>query len=82
MSSRSGSGLCGFFAVIIGFGIFSIIWDVAANAWGLHHTTVLILFLVAAFIVTLVAQWVRESAWLEVTAWWHAKRRARRARER
>ncbi|MHC3455932.1 hypothetical protein [Streptomyces prasinus] len=78
MSSRSGSGLCGFFSVIIGFGFFSIIWDIAADAWGIGHTTVLALFLAAAFIVTLVAQWVRESLWLEVTAWWYGKRRARR----
>ncbi|MEU6071245.1 hypothetical protein ABZ864_44115 [Streptomyces sp. NPDC047082] len=82
MPSRSGSGLCGFFTVIIGFAIFSMIWDVAVNTWGLDHTVVLALFLVTPIIVMAVVQWVRESAWLDFTAWWYEKRRARRAKER
>jgi len=44
-------GLCSFFAVIIGFGFFSILWDLASKAWGLGHGTVLIIFLVAAIVV-------------------------------
>lgn len=81
MSSRSGSGVCGCFTVIIGFGVFSIVWDVAAEAWGLGHGQVLLIFLGAAFVVSMLVQWWVESGW-SVQGWWNRKRRARRARER
>lgn len=82
MARKSGCGsIVAFCAVIIGFGFFSIIWDISADAWGLSHGQVLAIFLGAALIVTMVVQWMRESGWPNVVGWWNGKRRARRARE-
>lgn len=68
-----------FFAVIIGFAMFSIIWDLAADAWDLSHNQVLLIFLGIAFGVTVVGHWLVESGWWLFPLWLVEKWRARRA---
>ncbi|MEU0181761.1 hypothetical protein ABZ312_11320 [Streptomyces sp. NPDC006207] len=76
-------GVCSFFAVVIGFGFFSILWDLAAKTWGLGHGTVLAIFLVAAIVVAAIAEVAVEWVRWEVIPWLYGMARsARRGRDR
>lgn len=65
-------------AALIGFGFFSLTWDLAADAWGLGHGQVLAIFFGLALVVTMVAQWVVDEGWPSFMGWLAKKRRARR----
>ncbi|MGW1034322.1 hypothetical protein ACWD4Z_19295 [Streptomyces antibioticus] len=67
-----------FFAVIIGFGFFCIVWDLAAAAWGLGHGQVLLIFLGIAFVGTIVVHSLVASGWWIFPLWLVDKWRARR----
>ncbi|MFF2213183.1 hypothetical protein [Streptomyces antibioticus] len=67
-----------FFSVVIGFGFFCIIWDLAVEVWGLSHNQVLLIFLGIALAVTAVGHWVVDTVWWTLAAWLAGKRRARR----
>jgi hypothetical protein len=65
VSQRNGCGsVLTLFAVIIGFGFFSLFWDLASDAWGLGHGTVLLIFAGIAIVVAGIVEWVRGCWWM------------------
>jgi hypothetical protein len=82
MSHNKGSSPCCLIAGLIGFGFFSLLWDIAADAWGLGHGQVLAIFFGIALVMAMLGAWVVEDGWPSLMGWLAQRRRARRDRDR
>jgi hypothetical protein len=82
MSHNKASAPCCLVLAVLGFGFFSLLWDIASEAWGLGHGQTLAIFFGIALVGAMVVEWVVEEGWPEFQGWLEQKWRARRERDR